>query len=118
VNQGNYALILVRKVESAAIGDVNTQADIGLIGDQPIAASETVVAGKWGIDDPNLTPVNLFRGRECIIEEFQLASSLAVDVIQICEHEVFVVRQFYSRNASHEAVATTEALQRGKCFDR
>jgi hypothetical protein len=118
VNQRNYTLFAVNQVKGAAIGRVNPEAYIGLIGDQPIAALEAVIGRERGVDNGNFAAVNLFRSRECVIEQPELASSLTMDLIQICEDEVLVVRQFHSWNTPNKTVRTTEALQSGKRFER
>ena len=77
-----------------------------------------MIGRECGVDDRNLAAVNLFRGGECIIEQPELASSFAMDLIKICEDEVLVVRQFHSWNTPNKTVSTTDALQRRKCFER
>jgi hypothetical protein len=64
MNQPSRAGISVDQVNCAAISYVNSNADIALIGDQPIATFEAMITGRNRIDPRDPVSMNLAHGNE------------------------------------------------------
>jgi hypothetical protein len=62
--------------------------------------------------------VNLAHRNKFSTAQAKNPACLPVHLVEVFQDNRFVMRQLDSRNAPHESVMTTEALQRGKCFDR
>jgi hypothetical protein len=118
MNQTNRTGISIDQVNRAAISYVNSKADIALIGDQPIATFEAMISGWNRIDPCDLVSVNLAHGNEFSITYAKSLPRLPMHFVEVFQDDRFVIRQLDSRNAPHESMMTTDALQRGKCFDR
>ena len=91
---------------------------IALIRYHPIATFEALVAGRHGIDYRDFVAVNLSCSHKFSINQTESMPRLAVRLVEIVQHGCLIVRKLDSRNAPHEPVTTTGAVQRGKCFDR
>jgi len=118
MNQTNRTGIPVDQVNGAAVSYVNPEADIALIGNQPIATFETVITGGNRIDPRDLVSMNLAHRNEFSITQANNLPRLPMHLVEVFQDDRFVIRQLDSRNARHEPVMTTDTLQRGKCFDR
>ena len=118
MNQTNRTGISVDQINRAAISYVNSKADIALIGNQTIAPFETMISGRNRIDTCDLVSMNLAHSHEFSITQAENLPRLSMHLVEIFQDSRFVMRQLDAGNASDEFVTTTEALQRGKCFDR
>ena len=118
MNQTNRPGIPVDQVNGATVSYVNPEADFALIGNQPIATFETAISGRNRIDSCDLVSVNLAHCDEFSITQAKNLPRLPMHLVEVFQHDCFVMRQFDSRNAPDESVTTTDTFQRRKCFDR
>jgi hypothetical protein len=118
MNQTNRTGIPVDQVNRAAISYVNPEADIALIGNQPIATFETVITGGNRIDPRDLVSMNLAHRNEFSITQAKNLPRLPMHLVEVFQDSRFVMRQLDSRHAPDEPVNTTDPVERGKCFDR
>ena len=64
MHQAKTATNGIDQIYRAAVRDVNSQADAGLIRDQPVTIRETVIGCNRFTDNGDLIAVNLLRGEE------------------------------------------------------
>ena len=91
VNQGSGALLSVEEVKGAAIGNVNSEANIALVGNQTVAAFETAIVCQRRINHRNFVPMDLLSGCKRVIQQSEGAPRLPVNSIQIRQDNGFVV---------------------------
>jgi hypothetical protein len=118
MNQTNRQGISVDQVNRAAISYVNAKADIALIGDQPIATFEAMISGGNGIDPRDLVSMNLAHRNKFSIAQTKKLPRLPMDLVEVFQDNLFVIRQLDSRDAPDETVTTADTFQRRKCFNR
>lgn len=117
MNQTNRTGISIDQVNRAAIGYVNSKADIALICNQPIATFETVISGGNEIDPRDLVSMNLAHRNKFSIAQTKDLSRLPMHLVEVFQDNRFVMRQLDSRNASDESVTIIDTFQRRKRFD-
>ena len=77
-----------------------------------------MISGGYRIDTCDVVSVNLAHRNKFSIIQAKNLPRLLVHLVEIFQDNGFVMRQLDPGNATHESMLTTDALQRGKCFDR
>src|SRR6476660_5232367 len=111
MNQTNRPGIPVDQVNRAAVSYVNPEADIALIGNQPIAPFETAITGRNRIDSCDLVSVNLAHRNEFSITQAKSLPRLPMHLVEVFQDNRFIMRQLDSRNTPHESVKTTDPVE-------
>ena len=91
MNQGSGALLSINKVNGAAVGDVNSEANVASVRNQTVAAFETAIFCQRRLNRCNFIPMDLLGGCKRVLQQSKGASRLPVNLIQIRQHNSFVV---------------------------
>jgi hypothetical protein len=91
MNESDRALFAIYQIKRAAIGDINAQTNISLVRDQGVTILKTNVPVQRRIDYSRFAPVNLSRSSECVAEQAQFAPRFAMNLIEVRDHNIFVV---------------------------
>jgi hypothetical protein len=102
----------VGKINGAAIGDINAEANTALICDQAITAIETFVLCGRLINNTNARSMHLLRGNERRATQSMFSSDFAVNAVQPSERFHFIVRHLDVRDTQRETV--NDILQRAE----
>ena len=95
---------VIDQINRAAIGDVNTEANSALIGDQAIAIVEAFVRCGGPIDHPDPVSVDLLRGNEWRPIKSILSSDPSMNSVQPGERFRFIVRHLNPGDTPGETV--------------
>src|SRR5436190_6347880 len=94
----------VDEIDSATVGDINAEANAGLICNQTITTVETFVPSDRPIDNTDTLSVYLLRSDERRVVESLCASDFSVNAIQSSERFQLIVRHLEIRDAQGESV--------------
>lgn len=109
----------VHEINSAAIRDVNSEANAALICDQAIAAVKTFVLAGRPIDNTNALSVHLLRGNERRAAESMSPPDFPMNAVQPSERFHFIVRHLDIGHTSGETVNDiVQRAQRRELFSQ
>lgn len=94
----------IGKINGAAIGDVNAEANAPLVCDQAITTVETLVPCGRLIDNTNTLSMHLLRGNERCAAESVCASDFPMNAVQPRERLHFIMRHFDAGNTQGETM--------------
>ena len=94
----------IGKINGAAIGDINAEANTGLICNQAITAVETFVPGDRLTDKTDTLSVHLLRCDERRVAESIFLSDFTMNAVQPSKRFQFIVRHLDTRDAQGESV--------------
>src|SRR6059036_1061387 len=109
----------IDNVNSATVGDVNTQHDPALIGDDAVAAREIAAhrAAATAIYNCDFVSVDLLRGEQWPIADANCVANFAMRGFKPLQYFGFIGRNVDARNSLREKVATnSNRAQRRKLF--
>ena len=86
MNQTNGTCVLIDQEDRAAVGHINTQANITLIRNHPIVTFEALVPGRRRIDHRNSVAVNLAGSNKFSINQPKNTSGFAMHLVEIFQH--------------------------------
>lgn len=117
VDQADYIPDGINDENSAAIGDVNAEANAALIGDQAIAAVKTPILFRRLVDNADPGSMHLLRGDERRAFESMFLSDFAMSSVQSSERFRLVEGHRKASDAQSEGVCDVgPRVQRGKLF--
>ena len=109
----------IDQIDSAAIGNINSEANVGLIAEETIAAGKAAVRAHSPIDHRQSMAVHLFCRKEFAICQAKHGAHFSMHGIEPRQRFRFVVAHVNARHPSNESMAKKIArFQRGKSFDR
>ena len=91
MNQTNRPGISVNQIDRAAIGHIDSEADIALVRNQSITAFKTFVTGGHKIDHRDLIAMDLACRDKFSPTQSQHTSRFAMNLIEVRDHNIFVV---------------------------
>ena len=118
VDQTDSAEVAINEIKGAAIGDVDAETNIALVGNQSIAISEATIVGERRIDDGDFVSMHLLRRNKRTLLQAKFAPRAPMNFVETIEHNGFVVRQFDAGNAPNKPVGYLELSERGKSLER
>ena len=108
----------VDKIDRTAICDVDAEANVSLIRDEPVATGETFVILERSIDDSNLAAVNLLRSDKRRCGESACQSDFAMKTIESGERLLLIVRDVDPGSTQREPVDDVmQSCDRAELFD-
>jgi hypothetical protein len=118
VDESDRRRFWIDNVNRAAIGDVNPENNLLLVGDQPIASGEHVIGVNRMIDNRDFIAVDLLCSEQRPISDSDLATKLAMSRIQSPKGLGFVVRNINAWNARDKTVTNIwNRRERWKVFE-
>jgi hypothetical protein len=119
MDEPNRRCFWIDKVDRAAIGNMNTERDLFLIRDDPIATGEFFVARDRLIDDRDFISVDLLGGEQRPIRHSNFSTRLAMNSIKPLQRFGFVMGNIDARDSLNQRVtAKRDCLKCRKIFDR
>lgn len=104
MHQPDRTEALIDQINRAAIGDINTEANVALICDQAIATLEAFVPGNCIIDNSNSITVHLLRRNERRGTESMLPSNFQMNAVQSRKRFRFIMRHLNARDTQSETM--------------
>src|SRR6202171_3443833 len=109
----------IDNVNGAAIGDMDAERVLSLVGDKPVRASEMFVCLYGKIDNCNLITMDLLGRQQWPIAYANRAPDFCVGGVQTLQHLFLVMRDLDAGNSAREDVTTDfDRLARGKLLER
>lgn len=118
MNKAETTAHRIDQINGAAIGDVDSKANVRLIGDQPIAFAEAKIFVERMIGYGNSVSVNLFCGEKGKIIESKRSAHLRMHAIEPIERLGFVDRDVDAGNAMNKGMRANIAGERSKALER
>jgi len=94
----------IDQINRAAIGDVNTQANAGLVCDQAVTAVNAFIIRDWFIENADAIPMNLLRRYERRPAQSGANPYLTMNRIQPGQRLCLVVRNLHARETRRKTV--------------
>ena len=118
MDQANRRSAWIDHVNGAAIGNVDPERDLALVGDESVAPVKMNVGFHWPIDNCNFVAVNLFGGEQRPFGHADCLANVGVSDLESPERLGFILRHVNPGNSPGEDVtATFDRSERGKLLD-
>jgi hypothetical protein len=108
----------IDQIDRTTISYVDAKADVGLIGDQTIAAFKTAIVRERRINDRNFFSVNLSSRGKRVALKSELAAGATMNFIQICQNDRLIGRKGDARNTTDEPVPHAQIFECAKSMER
>jgi hypothetical protein len=118
MHQPDAVLDWINQIDRAAIGDIDAETNVPLVGNYSVAIREAAIVRGCVIYDSDAIAVNLLGGDERVVHKADCASNFPMNFIESREHLRFVVGNVDTWNATHECMRAINSGQSRELLER